>query len=142
MPSIIDFPANRCRGVFAGMLILACAVTAGAQTTNEDSPDDAAPWNRKIRVHDPSTIVKDGNTFWVYNTGVGLISHYSTDLVHWKSGPGIFANAPSWAAEAVPANRNRNFWAPDIMKVGHRWFMYYSISTWGKNVSAIGVLEN
>jgi arabinan endo-1,5-alpha-L-arabinosidase len=38
----------------------------------------------------------------------------------------------------VPGNRG-HLWAPDVIRIGHRFFVYYSVSTFGKNTSAIGL---
>jgi len=64
-------------------------------------------------------------------------------LNHWEPGPVVFTNAPVWIKEAVPANRGgRDFWAPDVRQVGDRYLLYYSVSSFGKNTSAIGVAAN
>jgi arabinan endo-1,5-alpha-L-arabinosidase len=54
----------------------------------------------------------------------------------------VFTNAPAWTTEAVPGNRNASFWAPDIIHLKDRYWVYYSVSTFGKNTSAIGVVSN
>jgi hypothetical protein len=38
-------------------------------------------------IHDPSSIVKCKDTYWVFGTGDGIYSMYSKDLVTWKAGP-------------------------------------------------------
>jgi arabinan endo-1,5-alpha-L-arabinosidase len=45
-------------------------------------------------------------------------------------------------ADAVPALRGDRFWAPDVMYVGKQYLLYYAVSTWGKNTSAIGLATN
>jgi alpha-galactosidase len=97
---------------------------------------------RPIRVHDPSTIVKCKDEYWIFYTGRGTPSYHSKDLIDWKPGPRVFEQAPSWVATAVPGNRNMNFWAPDIMYLGNRYLLYYSVSTFGKNTSAIALATN
>ena len=58
-----------------------------------------------LTVHDPSTIVKSGGTYWVYGTGRGLPQFSSPDRQHWTFQGPVFANAPAWVAADVPANR-------------------------------------
>jgi arabinan endo-1,5-alpha-L-arabinosidase len=89
-------------------------------------------------IHDPSTIVRCGECYWVFGTGRGIISRYSTNLVVWHAGPSVFTNAPAWANDWVPNHRGR-FWAPDIIHLGDRYLLYYSVSTWGSRQSAIGL---
>lgn len=91
-----------------------------------------------ISAHDPSTIVKDGNEYWVFATGRGIISLHSTNLLTWQSGPPVFTNRPVWTTNAVPGFRG-TFWAPDIIHLKDRYLLYYSVSTWGSQTSAIGL---
>ena len=92
-----------------------------------------------IQAHDPSSIVRCGDDFWLFSTGPGLKSHVSRDLVEWKPGPPVVPESPAWAREAVPGARGY-FWAPDVIKVGGRYFLYYSVSTFGSQDSAIGLV--
>ncbi len=98
-------------------------------------------------IHDPSTIVKDGNTYWTFGTGGGASNFpinalYSTDLINWKRGPSpIPANTyPSWISNKVPGF-DGNFWAPDVIEMNGKFYLYYSAfsSTSGMR-SAIGVM--
>jgi arabinan endo-1,5-alpha-L-arabinosidase len=92
-------------------------------------------------VHDPSTIIKCGNEYWFFSTGMGITSHHSTDLVNWRPGPRIFTGTPDWATNAVPGN-NGSFWAPDVIHLGDRYLLYYSVSIGGKRTSVIGLATN
>jgi len=97
--------------------------------------------SRGIRAHDPSTIVKCGDEYWLCATGNGIVSWHSKDLLTWTAGPRVFTNPPAWTTNMVPGNRGY-FWAPDVIHVGNRYLLYYSVSTWGKNTSAIGLTTN
>ncbi|RAK62007.1 family 43 glycosylhydrolase [Hymenobacter edaphi] len=95
-------------------------------------------------VHDPSTIVKEGNKYWVFATGQGIYSMYSTDLVTWTPAPrAVFVNNayPGWINTKVPGFQG-NFWAPECIYQNGRYYLYYSCSTFGSKVSAIGVATN
>jgi arabinan endo-1,5-alpha-L-arabinosidase len=110
-----------------------------ADQTNTDLQPVAT---RVVRAHDPSTIVTCKDEYWVFCTGHNLPSYHSKDLLTWESGPHIITNAPPWAAEAVPKNSGHDFWAPDIIHMGDRYLLYFAVSTWGKNTSAIGLATN
>jgi arabinan endo-1,5-alpha-L-arabinosidase len=110
--------------------------------SSEVSAQMAGFGSRGVHVHDPSTIVKCGNEFWVFYTGRGVPSYYSKDLVKWESGPRVFTNAPAWTDQAVPGHRGSYFWAPDIIHLGDRYLLYYAVSTFGQKVSAIGLAAN
>ena len=98
--------------------------------------------SRGIVTRDPSSIVKCKDEYWVFYTGRGVPSYHSKDLVKWERGPAVFKTAPEWIAKIVPENRNMVYWAPDIIKLGDRYLLYYSVSSFGKMTSAIGLATN
>jgi arabinan endo-1,5-alpha-L-arabinosidase len=98
--------------------------------------------SRRVHVHDPSTIIKCGDEYWVFYTGRGVPSFHSKDLVDWKPGPPVFTNAPAWTEKTVPNHRGIGYWAPDIIHLGDRYLLYYAVSVFGKNTSAIGLATN
>jgi arabinan endo-1,5-alpha-L-arabinosidase len=98
--------------------------------------------NRGIRVHDPSPIVKCKDQYWLFITGANTPSFHSSDLVTWIPGPRANANPPAWVRQAVPLNRGTDFWAPDVIKIGDRYMLFFAVSSFGKNTSAIGVTMN
>lgn len=103
----------------------------------------AAQLTGALRSHDPSRIIHDGDHYYCYYTESGVGSKQSTDLVHWTEGPRVFAAPPAWTSEAVPAFRARgHIWAPDLVRVNDRYYLYYSISTFGKQTSALGLATN
>lgn len=96
-----------------------------------------------IGVHDPSRIVKDGDTYWIFGTGEGIATLWSKDLVQWNTGAPVFTTStrPSWITNRVPLFAG-NFWAPDVYFMNGKYYLYYSCSTFGSSVSAIGVATN
>lgn len=102
-----------------------------------------APFVRNAYMHDPSTLIKCNDEFWVFATGRGVVSWHSKDMVSWDHGPSVFtSNAPPWVAETVPANRPLGYWAPDVIYLNGRYLLYYSASTFGHNVSGIGLVTS
>jgi arabinan endo-1,5-alpha-L-arabinosidase len=95
----------------------------------------------QLGVHDPSTIIKDGSRYYIYYTGNGVSSKYSNNLVSWQNGPRVFNPAPAWTTQEVPTNTG-HLWAPDIFKHGNEYRLYYSISSFGSQDSAIGLATN
>ncbi|TGD82289.1 family 43 glycosylhydrolase [Hymenobacter wooponensis] len=95
-------------------------------------------------VHDPSNIVKEGNKYWIFATGRGIYNMYSTDLINWTPSPrAVFANNtyPSWITTKVPGFTG-DFWAPECIFMNGKYYLYYSCSTFGSKVSAIGLATN
>lgn len=98
-------------------------------------------------VHDPSSIVKDNNTYWIFGTGDGIYSKYSSDMVSWSDGPLPFPNNefPAWIlnyAKTTTDQFDGFFWAPDIIYMNDQYYLYYSCSVWGSMNSCIGVVVN
>ncbi len=93
-----------------------------------------------ISVHDP-VMIRQGGTWYLFCTGFGISAWSSQDMQHWKREKPVFATAPQWAAEAVPGFRN-HIWAPDISYYNGTYYLYYSVSAFGKNTSCIGLVTN
>lgn len=53
----------------------------------------------------------------------------------------VFSEPPSWMVKVVPGFKG-HFWAPDIRFFKGKYYLYYSVSTFGKNTSAIGLVIN
>lgn len=94
-------------------------------------------------IHDPSKIVKCDDTYWVFGTGDGIFSMYSKDLIAWQAGPTPFSKTgfPSWIKNYVEAFEG-TFWAPDIIFMNDKYYLYYSCSEWGTMTSTIGCVTN
>lgn len=90
-------------------------------------------------VHDPS-IIKEGDTFYLFSTRAGISLRCSEDLIRWRLCEDVFAHLPLWAVQDVPGLRG--LWAPDISYFNGRYHLYYSASTFGSNRSSIGLATN
>ena len=93
-----------------------------------------------IRVHDP-VMIKEGNTFYLFSTGRGISVFSSSDLKNWERQPQVFQEEPVWADE-VAQDFNNHIWAPDISFHNGKYYLYYSVSAFAKNTSAIGLAIN
>ncbi len=86
--------------------------------------------------HDPAVAFCDGRCY-VITTGMGIMS--SADMVHWQFEGNVLESTPEWAREkgfdGMP-------WAPDIQYFNGQYYVYYSYSVFGRNISAIGVATN
>ncbi|PZX18667.1 arabinan endo-1,5-alpha-L-arabinosidase [Breznakibacter xylanolyticus] len=91
-----------------------------------------------VYAHDPC-IVKEGNLWWSFQTGAGIGVKYSTDGLNWTQGVQVFGSELSWWRTYAPAMGANDVWAPDIFYYNGRYWLYYSVSEFGKNNSAIGL---
>jgi arabinan endo-1,5-alpha-L-arabinosidase len=94
-----------------------------------------------IDTHDPSTLIKCKSRHYMFYTGQGILSKSSSDKIFWSAGPPVFNSAPAWTTNAVPGFAGI-FWAPDILFFNGLYHLYYAVSTWGSQVSAIGLATN
>jgi len=89
-------------------------------------------------VRDPSTMIKRGDTYWIYGTGHGTQQFSSKDKLHWINRGPALPTAPDWLAKTVPANKNE-VWAPDVHLYHGKYYLYSAYSQWGTNNSGIGL---
>lgn len=96
---------------------------------------------------DPSIIRDEDGTYYAYGTqdnalwgdyyGVRYIPILQSDnLVDWTYADAVFkpATLPSWNPTS-----GAGLWAPDIVKIGNQFVLYYSLSAWGDPNPGIGL---
>ncbi len=96
------------------------------------------------------TIVRVGNTFYLYVTSSRVRGYKSTNLINWSSinssklssgnssASEVFTVRPHFTAD--DPNDGLGMWAPDINYFDGQYVMYYSISKWGGGATCgIGV---
>jgi arabinan endo-1,5-alpha-L-arabinosidase len=93
-------------------------------------------------VHDPSTVVRFHGKYYVYSTGRGAPFYSSPDGVTWTREGSVFTQIPDDVHAAVPKNNGTDVWAPDILRIGNQFYLYYAVSSWGLFQSAIGLATN
>ena len=120
-----------------GAVVLFAVLAAGGA----DIQFKPSPLEGETFIHDPSTIIQAGTNYFVFGTGRGLRTKSSPDLLHWMDGEPVFREPPAWIKQFVPGFR-ASFWAPDIIRIHGKYLLYYAVSTWGKQTSAIGLAIN
>ncbi|KAA0989749.1 family 43 glycosylhydrolase [Dyadobacter aurulentus] len=90
---------------------------------------------------DPTVVRADDGMFYAYGTmdnwGDGKGAHLipivsSKDLVNWTYVKDAFQTKPSWKEKG-------GIWAPEVVRVGGKYHMYYAFSTWGDPDPGIGL---
>ena len=90
---------------------------------------------------DPAIIQADDGSYYIFATGKGLPFYRSVDLVNWKLTGRVFDRAvPRWSKLAIP--ETEGIWAPDIVKLNDKFYVYYCVSSFGSQRSVIGVVCN
>ncbi|GGD51777.1 arabinan endo-1,5-alpha-L-arabinosidase [Lacimicrobium alkaliphilum] len=95
---------------------------------------------KPLEVHDP-VLTKEGDTYYVFSTGPGITFYSSKDMKKWELAGRVFEHEPSWARRVAPGF-NGHLWAPDIYQKNGKFYLYYSVSAFGKNTSGMGVAVN
>lgn len=83
--------------------------------------------------HDPSTVIECSGKYYNYSTGANIPMMTSDDGWTWRQGGSVLTNLPGGrpGQEVVShagGNGGNNAWAPDVIKVGDNYFMYYALS--------------
>jgi arabinan endo-1,5-alpha-L-arabinosidase len=102
----------------------------------------AADWalTGNLGAHDP-TIIKEGDTWWCFTTGTGLPAKTSSDGLNWWQASPLFRAEDSWWRTYAPRMGNIDVWAPDVHRFAGRTWLYYCVSEFGVNNSAIGLMS-
>lgn len=124
----------------AALCLPTTVIAAGDTTTQPVLTGD-------IRIHDPTMIVVNG-AYVAFATGFeggidqgALRIKTSPDGVVWKDMGALGKGIPAWVKPTI-GTKPPNLWAPTISKHGGTYYLYYAASTFGLNVSAIGVMTN
>lgn len=122
------------------MALAAIVQTANAQGPRRGFQREAFQTDSPM-VHDP-VMAKEGDTYYIYATGMGIQQMTSKDRKTWTVLPQpVMTVIPGWTTDSVPGFGS-HVWAPDVIQWHGRWWMAYSCSTFGKNGSAIGLLSS
>jgi arabinan endo-1,5-alpha-L-arabinosidase len=129
--------------VLLGLLALGVSCRSTPNSVTPAAPE-MLTLSGDLAVHDPA-IMRENDTFYVFATGGNRRTGFlpircSKDLYHWTRCGSVFETLPQWATQEIPATRG--LWAPDISFYNGRYHLYYSVSEFGKNNSAIGLATN
>ncbi|WP_129667638.1 arabinan endo-1,5-alpha-L-arabinosidase [Phytoactinopolyspora endophytica] len=103
---------------------------------------DYVPGEIDDPVHDPA-IIQAGDTYYVFSTG-SLRDPEDPGGIFVRSSSGTLAGpwesmgeipVPEWTKEYG----HNHLWAPDVVRRGNTYYLYYAASSFGENTSAIGV---
>jgi arabinan endo-1,5-alpha-L-arabinosidase len=102
----------------------------------------AAALTGEVHMHDPSTVIRCDGRYYVFSTGPGIPIYSSDDGWTWQRSGKVFDEVPESVHSVVPLNKKSLVWAPDVIQHNGEYYLYYSISSWGSNVSAVGLMTN
>ncbi|WP_161599282.1 glycoside hydrolase family 43 protein [Reinekea blandensis] len=125
------------------------ATTTNATTEESDSADAVTigqwPVSGELFTHDPAITVEDG-TWYSFYTADGIGLNVSEDGLSWQKTyrPALPWNLirtmrDDWWTQYVPDYSGTSVWAPDVFQYDGRTYLYYAVSTFGRNHSVIGL---
>ncbi|KAL9593746.1 MAG: hypothetical protein Q9219_007405 [cf. Caloplaca sp. 3 TL-2023] len=85
--------------------------------------------------HDPSLVRREDGTYFRFSTGGGVVVHTAPSI----QGPWTYDGAALPNGSRIDKPGNQDLWGPDVAKVGSTYFLYYSVSSFASQDSAIGV---
>ncbi|KAM3086395.1 hypothetical protein ACMFMG_000532 [Clarireedia jacksonii] len=86
--------------------------------------------------HDPSLIQRSSDGTWFrFSTGNGIGIWKANSL----AGSWTYVGDALSGGSSISLTGNTDLWAPDVQLVGSTYYMYYAVSTFGSQNSAIGV---
>ncbi|PGH18305.1 hypothetical protein AJ79_00644 [Helicocarpus griseus UAMH5409] len=86
-------------------------------------------------LHDPALIQGDDGTYFRFSTG-NRISYASAPSIE---GPWTALGSVLPDGSSIDLPGNNDLWAPDVQKVNNAYHLYYTVSTFGTQNSAIGL---
>ncbi|SDQ35142.1 arabinan endo-1,5-alpha-L-arabinosidase [Thermostaphylospora chromogena] len=116
--------------------VLASSLAAAPASAAPRRPGDGPlPVTGDVVVHDP-TMIRARGDYLVYSTHGLIEARVSRDMKHFTRAGDAFTEPPAWWREYSPEN---DPWAPDISFHNGRYLLYYAVSSFGSNHSAIGL---
>ena len=107
----------------------------------------------RINIHDP-VMIKHKEKYYLFATGFGISVLSSPDMKNWTREEPVFSVSPQWVISIMnayalsdttirsPRGGRMSMWAPDISFHNGQYYLYYSISAFGKNTSCLGLVTN
>lgn len=96
-------------------------------------------------VHDPCGAIDNKNNYYIFSTDQINTPPYllqrcgGKDGINWTVCGSVFPTTlPIWIKNIIPGITG--LWAPDISYFENKWYLYYAASTYGSQVSAIGLV--
>lgn len=108
-----------------------------------------------VNAHDPSIVIRPDGTYFRFSTGGRIAIHTAPDL----RGPWTYKGAALSSGSKINLPGNQDLWvrsphpaaqpqltppsqAPDVSLIGNTYYLFYSVSTFGSQSSAIGLARS
>jgi len=133
-------------GILMVVVLTACQPATAVPTISVTATNDIVekglmlePEGFVQRIHDP-VIAHEDDTYYVFSTGSLIPVICSKDKVVWEFCGRAFKKNPVSTRDINP--NLTDIWAPDISYFNDLWHLYYAVSSFGSQNSAIGLATN
>ncbi|GEM46777.1 family 43 glycosylhydrolase [Deinococcus cellulosilyticus] len=137
---------KQCFPILMALSLVACS-NVQVPVNPPEQPQSLLNMSGDLGAHDP-TLIKAGNTYCSFSTGIGRENtNPGGILVHVSQGgpegPWVTTGEIP-APEITKAYNTGNVWAPDVIydAASQKYYLYYAVSRFGTNNSAIGVASS
>lgn len=129
-------------GDLTGIVLPSPPAKSSVKNVNTDVMYKEKKWTTNF-THDGS-IIKANDWYYVFSTDYmvgapptpGIQIRKSKDLIHWEFVGRVFNQV---SQEAWEWTHGTTFWAPDVVQMNKKYYLYYSVSEVGKRNSYIGL---
>lgn len=133
--------ARQTDNVWVNSNVASATPSGGSSSSSSGGSEYHWPITGNLGTHDP-TIINENGTWWQFQTGPGIYGKVSRNGgLNWEPLASVLSSKLSWWSQYVPNQVGTDVWAPDVEVYNGRAYLYYSISTFGSKVSAIGLLS-
>ncbi|GAB7193229.1 arabinan endo-1,5-alpha-L-arabinosidase [Kineococcus sp. NUM-3379] len=126
-------PTRRLRGLLAAVAAATLCLVNPGTASAYPGPGHVTG---DVRTHDPSMVKTADGRYYVYSTHNLVEVRTSTDRTNFTRGASALSKPLTWSSSY---GTTTDLWAPDVSYRGGKYLMYYSVSSFGSNNSAIGL---
>lgn len=111
------------------------------------APVAAQPLTGNVAIHDPTiAVLEDGLVSFATGVegardGGQIRTKSSSDGIDWQEAGALPGGMPQWVIDEF-GYTPKNIWAPSVTEHDGRHYLYYSVSSFGRNTSVIGLMTN
>ncbi|MBN1306920.1 MAG: arabinan endo-1,5-alpha-L-arabinosidase [Chitinispirillaceae bacterium] len=120
--------------VYAVCIIITFGIAALMSAASRDPTNQL---KGSLTIHDPSSLLMQGGTYYTFGTGGGGL--ISKDRITWSRGDNPISRMGKQSWWAVHGG---DIWAPECALMDGVYYFFYSVSAWMEFNSAIGVATN
>jgi arabinan endo-1,5-alpha-L-arabinosidase len=126
----------RLQALLATLLLAAVAALGPAAWSMAATYPNPETVSGATYAHDPSMVRTTSGRYYLFYTGGGIQIATSTNRTAWGQAGQVLPGGAGWA---TAYGGYKDLWAPDVSYHNGVYWLYYAVSSFGSNHSAIGL---